>query len=189
MYDEALNSPGYWFVAPYRGTNGEQSQEPWVGPCIYDGTNGQLVWSGGLSFHTNVEDFRISNVNGETHMTLFAHNQAMVLNDDYSVVSARSLETDGALNTHELNLVENGTRAIVLRNSLRSVSAADSKMFMGTAGEKECIARYDGFSVLDVTRDDWPEAFRWQSFGNIGMDESTYRIGGPGYLCRGWDFM
>lgn len=189
MHDKTLNSPGYWFVAPYRGINGEQSDKPWVGPCIYDGMNGELLWSGGLMVNSNVEDFRISNVNGQSRLTLFAHNQVVVLNDNYTVRSERSLETQGYLNTHELNFVDDGTRTIVLRNHLEGVSAETSQRLIGTDGVKECIAKYDGFSVLDVTKTGWPEIFSWKALGRIRLDESTYLIGGPDFLCGGWDFM
>lgn len=187
MHDPELNTPGFWFVAPYRGINGEQKDKPWVGPAIYDGRNGELVWSGGLMVNSNVEDFRLSEINGERVLTLMANSKAYVLNDDYSVRRARSLETEGVMNTHELNFVQDGMRAIFLKNAVRWMSKQDSLTLLGV--EDDCVARHDGFSVLDVTQDDWPSVWDWQSQGKIGLDESTYFPGEPANLCRSWDFM
>lgn len=186
MHRPELNSPGYWFVAPYRGLNGEQCDETWVGPHIYDGTNGELVWTGGPIFQHNVEDFRISNVNGEELMTLFAYDKAHVLNNDYTIGMALDIEDQGTLNTHELNFVDNGTRVLFLRNGQEKVSRDESKS-IGYHGE--CAVSFDGFSELDVTNSGWPEVFDWKSHGKIELKESTFVDGSAADRCGGWDYL
>lgn len=191
MHNETLNSPGHWFVAPYRGINGEQGDRSWVGPFIYDGSNGELIWSGAPMFTSNVADFRISNVNGERLMALFAQNQAVVLNNNYTIRHAYRLENEGNLNTHELNFIENGTRAIFCKNGPQKATREESRR-IGYDGE--CSAKHDGFAVLDVTKPGWPHVFDWDSHGKIAMEESSHLWGTPQDRCnvstwRGWDFM
>lgn len=110
----------------------------------------------------------------------------MVLNNDYSIHRAVSLETKGPLNTHELNFVDNGTRAIFLKNGIRRASSTESES-VGYDGE--CITRFDGFRELDVTQDDWPIVFEWTSFGRVGLEESTYLYGSIENRCKGWDYL
>ena len=191
MHHEDLNSPGYWFTAPYKALDQDQSDRSWVGPCIYDGKNGELIWSGGLMFDRgNIEDFRISNVKGEYLMTMMAQGRAqgIVLDSDYTIRKAfKFSKHGGGLNTHEFNFIENGTRTIYLNGGQRKASRKESKK-VGFNGE--CSANYDGFSVLDVTKDDWPHVFDWDSYGKIGLDESTLTAGSPAGRCTGgWDFM
>ncbi|KAI6810177.1 hypothetical protein KC331_g9214 [Hortaea werneckii] len=159
MYDPELNSPGCWFVAPYAGLNGEQSDQSWIGPFIYDGRNAELIWSGAAMFNSNVADFRISNVNGEPLITLFANNGINVLNNDFTMRMHLNPEEEGRLNTHELSFD------------------------MGYSGE--CIADFDGFHELDVTRDGWPRVYDWSSYNRIGLNESTLIPA----QCKGWDYM
>lgn len=179
--------------APYRGINGEQSNECFIGPFIYDGTGGELIWSGGLMFRTaqsNVEDFRLSNINGEILMTMFAQNQVVVLNHDYTIRMGRTLETQGPLNTHELNFVDNGQRALILTNDVRIVFPQDMPDVVGPkSGRTECTVRFDGFAELDVTEWDWPRTFQWHSFGKIALGENTIPGGPLETRCDKWDFL
>lgn len=155
---------------------------------IYDG-NGELIWCGGLLFYSqrsNVEDFRLSNVNGEMLMTMFAQNQVVVLNNDYTIRSGKLLEPQGWQNTHELNLVNDGRQVIVLMNDVRVTFPDDFPDDSRLESEGQCTVRYDRFSVRDVTQPEWPTVFEWQSFGKIGLDESTFY---PNSMCTGWDFL
>ncbi|KAI7343063.1 hypothetical protein KC320_g9353 [Hortaea werneckii] len=129
MYDPELNSPGCWFVAPYAGLNGEQSDQSWIGPFIYDGRNAELIWSGAAMFNSNVADFRISNVNGEPLITLFANNGINVLNNDFTMRMHLNPEEEGRLNTHELSFVDNGTRAIFIKNGRQNAPSRSCRIW------------------------------------------------------------
>lgn len=137
---------------------------------------------------TNAEDFRISEINGERLITFMAHSKAYVLNPDYSIRTTKNIETWGTLNTHELNFVNNGTQVIVLRNGPYKVPVEAAKTLIGM-DSSDCAARYDGFSVLDVTQESWPPVFDWHSLGRIDLEESTYIDGEPESRCRSWDFV
>lgn len=50
MYNESALAPGYFFVSPYGKVEQETNDKPYVGPHIYDSTNGELVWSGAPMF-------------------------------------------------------------------------------------------------------------------------------------------
>lgn len=187
MHNAALNSRGYWFVSPFRNLEGDQANESFVGPCIFDGANGELIWSGGLMFDTNVDDFRLSNVNGEMRMTLMANNEAVILNDDYTVRLAHAPVPKGHLNTHDLNFIENGTRVLINKYGRQKASKEESKV-VGFDGE--CDTRFGGFAELDVTKEDWPAVIDWNSYGRIGIDESTNTADPIEDLCTdGWDNM
>ena len=138
----------------------------------------------------NIEDFRLSNVNGEHLMTMMAQGrgQAVVVDNDYTIREAHSLNGPGkGLNTHELHFVEDGTRTIYITGRKEKASRAESKR-IGFDGE--CVCHYDGFAELDVTKEDWPRVFEWSSYGNIGLEESTLTAGSPVGRCTGgWDFM
>lgn len=183
MHHETLNSPGLWFVAPYKGLAGEESDQPWVGPCIYDG-NGELIWSGGTTFNLNVEDFRISNVKGEKLLTMMTHEEIYVLGNDYSAREAVRL--GGFRNTHELNFVDGGTRVLSLEFGARKVSEEESRR---VRFDGRCEAQFDGFSERDVTVEGWPSVFDWSSNGKIDLEESTMVQGSVEHRCRGWDAM
>lgn len=176
MRDPESNSPGHWFVAPYRGFGGQQSDQAWVGPFIYDGQTGELIWSGAAAFNSNVADFRISNVNGEKLMTFFTwSNQLVVVNTDYTVRQTLAPER---FNKHEFHVVENGTRALIVRSNGRSMSPEESQK-VGLEGEVRIAS--DGIAELDVTKDGWPSVFEWNSKGQIDVDESTHHVGQPGF--------
>lgn len=186
MHDRATTSTGHWFVAPYRGINGEQADQPWVGPFIYDGSLGELIWSGGAVFDSNVADFRVSYVNGEQLLTLFARNQIVVMNRNFTIRQALAPERQGALNTHELNFVDNGTRVLLFRNDMRRASTEESQR-IGLGGE--CIALFDSIAELDVTQEGWPSVFEWSPHGRIDLEESTYLWSSVTDRCKRWDYL
>lgn len=61
---------------------------------------------------SNVEDFRVNEIDGEYLITFMTHSKAYILNTDYSIRTTKALEPEGVMNTHELHFVNNGTRAI-----------------------------------------------------------------------------
>lgn len=185
MYNESLNSPGYWFQGIFKNLGEDDSDESWVGPCIYNGSDGELIWSGGLMFHNNPHDFRISNVNGEDLMTVIINQEAVVMNNNYTIRSRHTPQPDNfPLNGHEFNFVDNGTRALVIENNKVTCTREESKK-VGFDGE--CIAKFQGFAEMDVTQEGWPFSFQWNSYGHIGLDEATLTDQKIENLCKGWD--
>ena len=190
IYHEDLVAPGYWFVAPYKALDQDQADRSWVGPHIYDGKTGELVWSGALSFtfsKGNVEDFRVSNVNGEYLMTLMSQNrgQGIILDSNYEILHALQVDNPGRINTHEFNFVENGTRALVIKSHPEK---ATRNMSMAVGYDGECQCGFDGFEEYDTTT--WESTFDWRSYGKVGLDESTLTGAPVENRCRnGWDFM
>lgn len=173
-------------MSPYRRLEGDEADQPWVGPFIYDG-QGELVWSGGAMFSLNVDDFRISNVNGENLMTLMTDSKIYLLENDYSIRSASFLTKQQHQDTHELNFVDGGRRALLLEFGLQKSSEKESKV-VGYDGR--CIAQYTGFFEVDVTKDGWPRVYEWSSRGKIGLDESTMTQGSLDDRCGEiWDFL
>jgi hypothetical protein len=190
VYHPDLVSEGYWFVAPYKALDQDQADRSWVGPHIYDGRTGALVWSGSVSFEFskgNVEDFRISNVRGEYQMTLMSQqlSKGVILDSSYNVVEKMSVNPGGGINTHEFNFIENGTRALVIRTSGDYASREESEK-VGFDGKCHCA--FDGFAELDTST--WKTTFEFLSKGKIGLDESTLTYGDINSQCNGrWDFM
>ena len=120
-------------------------------------------------------------------MTLMAHSNALILNNDYTIRKSINLNKGRGMNTHELNFVENGTRVLYLDGGRQMASREESRRI---GFEGECAANFDGFSEVDVTNDeDWQQKFSWQSHGRIGLEESTLTAGLPEGRCDGWDFM
>lgn len=189
VYHKDLVSPGYWFVAPYKALTEDDADRSWVGPHIYDGRTGELVWSGSLSFtfsKGNVEDFRISNVNGRYLMTLMSQNrgEGIILDSSYEIVDV--LEVDKPINTHELNFVENGTRALIVTSHNKVKATKEMSKAIGYDGE--CICAFDGIVEYDTSS--WKKTWEWESFGNVGLDESTLTGAPVDRRCNGnWDFM
>ena len=189
VYHQDLVSDGYWFVAPYKALDQDQADRSWVGPHIYDGKTGELVWSGSTSYEFskgNIEDFRISNVKGEYQMTLMSQQlqEAVILDSSYQVLEKHRVQEHG-INTHELNFIENGTRALVIRTTHGMATKEDSAK-VGFDGNCKCA--FDGFAELDAKT--WKPTFEFLSNGTIGLDESTLTGGDINGQCSGsWDFM
>ena len=169
IYHEDLVSPGYWFLAPYKALDQDQSDRSWVGPHIYDGTTGELVWSGSLDYffsNGNIEDFRVSNVNGDCLMTMMSQRkgQGVMLDNSYQIVNTFQVDKPDKVNTHEFHFVQNGTRVLVIKNHGQKATKEMSKV-VGYDGE--CQAGFDGFEEFDTKT--WKSTFDWRSFGKVGF--------------------
>lgn len=185
MYNEALLAPGYWFVGPYRILDQTTFGHGWVGAHIYD-QRGELVWSGKDMFSKgNIEDFRISNVDGEFLMTLMdqGRHEIIVMDNQYKIRKQIPIKH---FNSHELNFIQNGTRALVVKNHPQY---ATKKMSKAVGFDGECHAGFDGFWELDVTNN-YEHTFEWESWGRIGLEESTLTEQSVEKRCtHNWDFM
>ncbi|KAK5166728.1 uncharacterized protein LTR77_008272 [Saxophila tyrrhenica] len=190
VYHEDQVAPGYWFVAPYKAINQVDTERSWVGPHMYDGKTGELVWSGSTSYfftQGNVEDFRLSNVRGKTMLTLMSAGKglAVILGTDYQMSETKHVDAPRNVNTHELNFVENGTRALVIKSHPMEASKEISKK-VGYNGH--CKAAFDGFEEYNT--DTWETTFDWRSYGKVGLEESTLDDGSISNKCQhNWDFI
>lgn len=184
-------SSGYWFVAPYEHVFRPAPLPAWVGPHIYDST-GDLVWSGASMFQgSDSYDFRMSDF-GEEKLMTFAYRDdcaAVFMDTNYKVKKEGRFARDlGDLNMHDLNVIENGTRALVLT---KQGGIATEQMSKDVGLEKDlCHAAFDGFKVMDTTKDQWEPVFEWSTFDHIPLWESTYTNREIESLCStGWDYL
>lgn len=190
VYDEAALSEGYWFLAPYKTLNQpkEAGDDGWIGPTIYT-DDGELVWSGATMFwNRNVEDFKISNVQGEQLMTLMHQEEhaGFILDTDFTIRRKISeVDNHGNINTHEFHFVENGTEAIVIKTDGKDASEEMSKA-IGYDGKCKHVL-FDKFEVLDT--ETWELKWSWSSYDHIGLDESTLDQSSAESRCKGnWDY-
>ncbi|KAM3422691.1 hypothetical protein BST61_g178 [Cercospora zeina] len=188
IHHEELLSPGHWFVAPREPLGAEEVVGPWVGPAIYDG-RGELVWSGAALFrNTMTDDFRISNVGGQDLMTVLHQEkgQGVLVQPSYGVRNAIRFGDPRAINIHEFHFVNDGSRALIIRSNKTTASIDDSRSVGVTEG---CIAEFDGFEEFETNT--WASVFKWSSFGQIKLNESTTDDGiAIKTKCdRGWDFL
>lgn len=191
VHDEKSVAPGYWFLAPYEDLNQEGHGSPWVGPYIYD-RNGDLIWSGIPDFKRfNVFDFHVSQVDGQDMLTLlYPHDhQGYVLDNSYNTYRTIDVSDNGAVNMHEFNVVENGTRALVLSNNFGTPSEDASREIGFNNGV--CAASFEGFQEL--TSQNSSSMFRWSAEHHISLKESTYREASIEEMCEGkdgnWDIL
>lgn len=187
-YEEDRLNPGYWFAAPYRTLNQKTFGKGWVGCHIYD-NQGELIWSGAKLFSQgNVEDFRVSNVNGENLLTLMdqGRGEAIILDHHYEVRDVIKIDR---INTHEFHFVENGTKALIVKANPREATKEMGEA-IGWYGERPCRVGADKLVELDVA-DNWKQVFEWEPFGHIGLDESTMTGNPVDVRCGsgGWDYL
>lgn len=110
--------------------------------------------------------------------------QAVVMGTDYQIVETLQVDTPGNVNTHELNFVENGTRALVIK-SHRQQGTKEMSEKVGFGGK--CVGQFDGFEEYDTKT--WKSKFDWRSFGKVGFEESSLEGRPIEQRCRDWDFM
>lgn len=103
----------------------------------------------------------------------FRENAGMIVNSNYEFVKEVQWTPDiGHTNRHEFNLIEHGTRALVLTaNKDYKVGRERSKAEAGFDGE--CVVEHQGLMELDLTVDPPKTVFEWNGLDHIGMDETT----------------
>jgi hypothetical protein len=110
--------------------------------------------------------------------------QAVVLGSDYQIEHTLQVDAPARVNTHELNFVENGTRALVIK-SHRQEGTKEMSKAIGYDGK--CVGQFDGFEEYDTRT--WKSVFDWRSFGKVGFDESSLTAKPVEKRCNGWDFI
>ena len=100
----------------------------------------------------------------------------------------RFAEDLGDLNMHDLNVVEGGSRALVLTKQ-RGTATEQMSRDVGL-GKGVCHAAFDGFKVMDTTTEKWQPVFEWSTFDHLPLTESTYTDHEIEHRCsHGWDYM
>lgn len=134
----------------------------------------------------NVEDFRMSNVNGEDLMTLIYQDigAGVIIDDGYEIRAEAKIDDAWTINTHELHFVDNGTRALVVKNDKREASL-DQSQEVGFDGQ--CVAEYEHFLELDT--ETWEAVFDWDSKDHVRLNESTLTDSPVEDRCSDWDFL
>ena len=119
IYDrDELQQGHYWFVAPY--DNLPQKIYPlWNGPHIYD-TSGELVWSGApFVEYLNTYDFKMSEIDGQQMLSFIwskKHGDGYILDSSYEFYAKVDMSAGNSSrgNMHELNLIDEGKRALIV---------------------------------------------------------------------------
>jgi hypothetical protein len=205
VHNESALAPGRWFVAPYvTGTRPEVAVKyGWSGPAIYD-QDGSLVWSSTPLVDDDwigrVEAFTLSDVDlgegdgVESMMSLMSnrHGDAVIIDNHYQVRKHKDAKGPGAFNSHELNFVENGTKALIVYTHYGyEISEAESSA-IGFDGK--CKIACNGIAEYDVKT--WERTWTWSSCkgdfgeGYIAADESTLRTEDmTGKCTHNWDYV
>ncbi|KAK5163784.1 uncharacterized protein LTR77_010458 [Saxophila tyrrhenica] len=191
VYDQAALAPGYWFFGPYETLNMDDSLgNGWIGPHIY-AQDGSLVWSGAALFDNgNIEDFRLSNVDGVEMMTLMdqRHSKGVFMDKHFQVKDRKMANgpSGGGFNSHEFHFVENGTRALVVYGEGRSFSKEEAKKALGFG--ETCKVACDGIHEREVKG--WKSTWEWNSCDHIGLEQSSYKVDYLNNQCSGkWDYI
>ena len=186
-------SPGHWFLSPIEVDRAPLPGDGQIGPSIYDGF-GELVWSGApLLDHWNALDFRMSNVAGEQMMTLLIqhYGYGYVVDESYQIERIFDIGDLGVdFNMHEFVFVDNGTRAIVVKDNL--TAPLDNSPYIGDdLKEDRCRLVFNEFHELDV--ETGKPVFTWSSFDHVSLQETTYLVEkGEKRRCTeilGWDYL
>ena len=140
--------------------------------------NHTAVWSGTPTFdHFKSFDLRIAQINGTDMLTaIYPHdNAAVIMNKHYeiveTVVHSSSWEYS---NMHDFNVVEDGTRALVLTKDAATRVSRKKSQVVGFNGR--CLVRGDGMKYLDITTSPPKELFSWNGTDHIGLDETVVHI-------------
>ena len=174
-------------MGPYQSARQKERGGGWVGPHIYD-NQGELVWSGiPLLNGFNAFDFRVTQVDGEDMLSMsYWHKYGVIVDSNYKI-HQEVHHTDGGFNQHDFNIVDNGTRALVMTTQAKRASR---KVSHAVGYKGKCKAAFDGFEEYDLATGE--RTHDWTSFERIGLDESYYNTDNTiESRCdqKPWDFM
>ena len=133
------------------------------------------VWSGAPVFdHFKAFDIRLANITGVEMLTaIYPHeNSAAIINKHYEIVKKVVHSSSWKYsNMHDFNVVEDGTRALVLtKDSAVKLSREKSKV-VGFNGK--CLVKGDGLKYLDITTLPPKILVEWNGTDHIGLDETV----------------
>lgn len=198
LYEKERLSPGYWFIAPYSHIFQEKHATGYYQPCqtgpsIYDNT-GELVWSGACQVkNQNTCDFRAWEFNGSFYTSAIL-TPFRDVNDPqgHGILLDNSFQTVGELpapirmhnlNMHELNLLDNGTKAIHILHEPIERDLSDVK-----PGLKSGWVMDIGFREIDLITGEL--TFEWWASraGNISFTESNMPLRRPRSKQKAWNW-
>ena len=119
---------------------------------IYD-NDGEVVWSGGALFnHYNTYDLKKAIVDGQEMLTTkYPHGESGVIFDNGYQIQREvkyKLKNHGS-DMHEFNLIEDGTRALVVTSTEHYSTVAQAKA-IGIGKNQTCQSLWKGFAELDT---------------------------------------
>lgn len=188
VYDEDALAPGYWFIAPYEQADQTARGEGWVGPHIYD-QKGELIWSGVPMLNGfDVFGFTKTTFEGKDMLSMvYRHQYGAILDESYRIHQKAHVESGFDYNMHEFNIVENGTRLLMMRTKTKQTSTEISSQ-VGYDGN--CNVRFYGFEERDAQT--MEPTFTWLSEGHIPLDDTMMDDRPMEDFCTdpdGWDYL
>jgi hypothetical protein len=191
-------APGYWFVSPYHelrpfDASGQKWDACQIGAHIYD-KYGHLVWSGAcLLDNRNVFDFKLHRYGGKDHLSMLTmidgenddgekveYGSAVIMNDQFEIETSVPLhEGIKGFNLHEMNIVDNGKRfLVVFWENVKGV------LFRG---KKDRIFS-NGFYEFNVKKE--KQTFDWHALDHVPLNESDFVQPSAVFEgFEGWDYM
>ena len=186
--DDVSLAPGFWFLAPYGGHDSKiiAPKGGFIGPHIYD-HDGSLIWSPVSLVEAGrlgaAEAYTLSQVDWgqgsgvEQMLTAMdiRTQKAVMINNRYEISRTEEASGPGAYNTHELNFVDNGTRALVVYSHFAHDSTEAESKLVGFEGR--CHSTCNG--LVEYAVESWEPTFLWSSCegeygaGSITLEEST----------------
>lgn len=171
MYDESQLAPGYWFLATYGIVEQKDNTKPYVGPLIYDSTNGELVWSGAREFTRYATwNFKVSEFQDASALSLLQphERQGVIIDDEYFVQRHIPVFTsDHHFDVHEFQITDHGDTASWIYSYPAYATNAES---LGVGFDGECKVAHKGIIEKNITTDE--VVFEWKSEGKIALNES-----------------
>ena len=168
-------------MSPYGTVQQTHNDHAYVAPHIYD-ANGELVWSGVSLFDRfDTFTFKVSNVGSQDMLTaLYPKGGAgVVIDESYKIQKSVHLFEQEEFNMHELQIVDNGTRALYLKRDV--TTTLNNSRRVGFEGGP-CKMRWIVIEEKDIETDE--VTFTWNSRDHIGLDESTMYENDPVELCE-----
>ncbi len=169
IFNSSLVTPGYFFVGPF-GNNQ-------AGPAIYD-NQGHLVWTGyGSSGPPTANSFIVCDYGDVDRLCMFQGNQVgghgyghgVIMDNQYNIVhSVHAGDRSGSIDSHEFNMVKNGSSVLVTQYFPQRYDLSDNGI---TNGQGWVI---DGlFQELDV--ETGSVIFEWSALDHVALNE-TYVV-------------
>jgi len=175
VYDQDALAPGHWFVAPYENLI-QHSWPLWNGPMIYT-TSGELIWSGApFAQYYNTFDFRVSRLAGRDVLTFILPRNSerqeggIFMESSYEVSKVFDMRGDHQIrpNMHDLNLIDDGKRALMLTTPTQHMS----HIVVPGEFDGQCRVEWQGFKEVDVESGE--TLFEWSAEDKLSVAETTY---------------
>lgn len=139
--------------------------------CLQDGS-GELVWSGTPAFNGFIlNDFRVSNVNGEDMLTGIdaKASEGVIMDNHYEVHKTIPITGDNKnrTNRHDFHIVDDGTKSLAMTFSKGDANLGE---VLAAGRNAPCGVRFGGFEEYDVNT--LERTFEWSSEGKVFLNES-----------------